>query len=404
MKGLLMINLGSPDSTSIPDVKKYLDEFLMDKRVIGKSYLFRWILVKLIILNTRPRKSAKAYKKIWWKEGSPLIVLSKRLFNKVTKLLDIPVALAMRYGSISIKKGLNELNKKGVKDVLVLPLYPHYAMSSYETVVEKVKEEKETNFPNLNIDIIPPFYKDKQYINILSAKIKESIKNVEYDHLLFSYHGIPVSHLKISDPTNTHCYKVNDCCNVDSQAHSTCYKHQCLETTKKVIEKLNIGDDKHSNSFQSRLPNEPWLKPYTDPTNTHCYKVNDCCNVDSQAHSTCYKHQCLETTKKVIEKLNIGDDKHSNSFQSRLPNEPWLKPYTDSELERLAKAGKKKLVIVTPAFVTDCLETLEEIAMEGKEEFLEAGGEQYTYVPCLNEDDNWAELISKWTKDYIKLN
>ena len=157
-----MINLGSPDSTSIPDVKRYLDEFLMDKRVIGKSYLFRWILVKLIILNIRPRKSAKAYKKIWWKEGSPLIVLSKRLFNKVTQLLDIPVALAMRYGSISIKKGLNELNKKGVKDVLVLPLYPHYAMSSYESVVEKVKEETETNFPSLNIDIIPPFYKDKQ--------------------------------------------------------------------------------------------------------------------------------------------------------------------------------------------------------------------------------------------------
>ena len=183
-----MINLGSPDSTSIQDVKKYLDEFLMDKRVIGKSYLFRWILVKLIILNTRPRKSAKAYKKIWWKEGSPLIVLSKRLFNKVTKLLDIPVALAMRYGSISIKKGLSELDKKGVKDVLVLPLYPHYAMSSYETVVEKVKEEREAHFPNLKIDVIPPFYKNPEYIDILSAKIEESIKSVEYDHLLFSYH------------------------------------------------------------------------------------------------------------------------------------------------------------------------------------------------------------------------
>ena len=183
MKGLLMINLGSPDSTSIPDVKKYLDEFLMDKRVIGKSYLFRWILVKLIILNTRPRKSAKAYKKIWWKEGSPLIVLSKRLFNKVTKSLDIPVALAMRYGSISIKNGLDELNKKGVKDVLVLPLYPHYAMSSYETVVEKVKEEKEINYPSLNLDIIPPFYKNPKYIEILSVKIEESIKTVSYTHL-----------------------------------------------------------------------------------------------------------------------------------------------------------------------------------------------------------------------------
>ena len=140
MKGLLLINLGSPDSTSIPDIKRYLDEFLMDKRVIGKSYIFRWILVKLVILNIRPRKSAKAYKKIWWKEGSPLIVLSRRLFDKITKLLDIPVSLAMRYGSITIKKGIQELEDNGVKDILVLPLYPHYAMSSYETVVEKVKD------------------------------------------------------------------------------------------------------------------------------------------------------------------------------------------------------------------------------------------------------------------------
>ena len=334
-----MINLGSPDSTSIPDVKKYLDEFLMDKRVIGKSYIFRWILVKLIILNTRPKKSAKAYKKIWWKEGSPLIVLSERLFNKVEKALDIPVALAMRYGSISINKGINKLVNKGINEILVLPLYPHYAMSSYETVVEKVKEEVNDNFPDVKIKIVPPFYQNDQYIDLLSSKIFNTIKKIQYDHILFSYHGIPVSHLKISDTTNN-----------------------------------------------------------------HCYKTKDCCNVKSAAHKTCYKHQVLETTKLVVEKLNIGEDKYSNSFQSRLPNEPWLKPYTDSELVRLAKAGKKRLVIVTPAFVTDCLETLEEIAMEGKEEFIEAGGEEYSYVPCLNDDENWAKLISDWTKDYLKLN
>ena len=209
-----MINLGSPDSTSIPDVKKYLDEFLMDKRVIGKSYIFRWILVKLIILNTRPKKSAKAYKKIWWKEGSPLIVLSERLFNKVEKALDIPVALAMRYGSISINKGINKLVNKGINEILVLPLYPHYAMSSYETVVEKVKEEVNDNFPDVKIKIVPPFYQNVQYIDLLSSKIFNTIKKIQYDHILFSYHGIPVSHLKISDTTNNHCYKTKDCCNV----------------------------------------------------------------------------------------------------------------------------------------------------------------------------------------------
>ncbi len=327
-----MINLGSPDSTSTKDVRKYLDEFLMDERVIGKSYWFRWFLVKVIILNTRPRKSAKAYKKIWWKEGSPLIVLSKRLFDKVTKLVKFPVALAMRYGSISIFKGLKELNDKGVKNITVLPLYPHYAMSSYETVVEKVKDEVKTNFPHLKIKTVEPFYNDKKYIDLLCKKIKSTISKIEYDHILFSYHGIPISHLKISDPTNT-----------------------------------------------------------------HCYKVKDCCNNHSDAHKFCYKHQVLETTELVIKKLKIDKNKYSNAFQSRLPNEAWLKPYTDDELVRLAKEGKKKLVIVTPAFVTDCLETLEEIAMEGKEEFLEAGGESYHYVPCLNDDDDWAKLISKWS-------
>ena len=327
-----MINLGSPDSTSIKDVRKYLDEFLMDERVIGKSYWFRWFLVKVIILNTRPRKSAKAYKKIWWKEGSPLIVLSKRLFDKVTKLVKFPVALAMRYGSISIFKGLKELNDKGVKNITVLPLYPHYAMSSYETVVEKVKDEVKTNFPHLKIKTVEPFYNDKKYIDLLCKKIKSTISKIEYDHILFSYHGIPISHLKISDPTNS-----------------------------------------------------------------HCYKVKDCCNNHSDAHKFCYKHQVLETTELVIKKLKIDKNKYSNAFQSRLPNEAWLKPYTDDELVRLAKEDKKKLVIVTPAFVTDCLETLEEIAMEGKEEFLEAGGESYHYVPCLNDDDDWAKLISKWS-------
>ena len=327
-----MINLGSPDSTSIKDVRRYLDEFLMDERVIGKSYWFRWFLVKVIILNTRPRKSAKAYKKIWWKEGSPLIVLSKRLFDKVTKLVNFPVALAMRYGSISIFKGLKELDDKGVKNITVLPLYPHYAMSSYETVVEKVKDEVKTNFPHLKIKTVEPFYNDKKYIDLLCKKIKSTISKIEYDHILFSYHGIPISHLKISDPTNSHCYKVKDCCN-------------------------NYSD----------------------------------------AHKFCYKHQVLETTELVIKKLKIDKNKYSNAFQSRLPNEAWLKPYTDDELVRLAKEGKKKLVIVTPAFVTDCLETLEEIAMEGKEEFLEAGGESYHYVPCLNDDDDWAKLISKWS-------
>ena len=267
MKGLLMINLGSPDSTSVKDVKKYLDEFLMDERVIGKSYWFRWFLVKVIILNTRPKKSAKAYKKIWWKEGSPLIVLSRRLFDKVLKLVKFPVALAMRYGSISIINGLKELDEKGVKNVTVLPLYPHYAMSSYETVVEKVKDEVKTNFPHLKIKTVKPFYKEKNYIDLLCNKIKATIDKIDYDHILFSYHGIPISHLKISDPTNSHCYKVKNCCSVHSKAHEFCYKHQVIETTEAVINKLKIDKNKYfigkiflSNKYQKHKEKIPNLK------------------------------------------------------------------------------------------------------------------------------------------------
>ena len=192
-----MVNLGSPDSTSVKDVKKYLDEFLMDKRVIGKSYLFRFLLVKGIILNFRPKKSAAAYKKIWWKEGSPLIVLSQRLFDKVKKLITIPAALAMRYGSISIYNGINELDKQGVDEIIVLPLYPHYAMSSYESVVVKVEEEISKNFSHIKTKVIPAFYNDPLYLKAMINNIKFHLKDIDYDYLLFSYHGLPESHLRI---------------------------------------------------------------------------------------------------------------------------------------------------------------------------------------------------------------
>ena len=171
MQGLLMVNLGSPDSTSPKDVKKYLAEFLMDERVIEYNYFFRWLLVKGIILNTRPKKSAEAYKKIWWEEGSPLVVLSERLSKKVDKLLEMPVSLAMRYGSMSINKGLKELTEKGVDKVIVLPMYPHYAMSSYETVIAKVESEINKYFPKLRKAIIPPFYNDEDYINLMLSLI-----------------------------------------------------------------------------------------------------------------------------------------------------------------------------------------------------------------------------------------
>jgi len=335
VKGVLLVNLGSPESPTAKDVKPYLDEFLMDERVIDVPKLLRNILVRGIILQTRPKKSAKAYAKIWWDEGSPLIVISERFANKVRQHTQMPVALGMRYGKMSIKKALQELKGKGVDEVLLVPLYPHYAMSSYETVVVKAMEEKEKHFPELKITTLPAFYKSPEYIKVLSNSISEGLEDFDYDHILFSYHGIPERHIRKSDPTKFHC-KID----------------------------------------------------------------GSCCSINSVAHNSCYRHQVYETTELVKAELGLSEEKVSTSFQSRLAGDPWLKPYTDYEFERFPKEGKKKLAVVTAAFVSDCLETLEEIAMEGKEQFEEAGGEHYKHIPCLNDSDPWVELMAKWVNEW----
>jgi len=330
-KGVLLVNLGSPDSTDPQDVKKYLDEFLMDPRVIDVPFWLRSFIVRGIILNTRPKKSAEAYQKIWWEEGSPLIVISEQLQKKVQENTTIPVALAMRYGSMTLKKGLQELADQGVDEVLTIPLYPQFAMATTETINVKVEELRKEFFPNMGIKSLPAFYKRSDYIEVLAKSISESLQNVDYEHLIFSYHGVPERHIYKRDITKSHCKIDGSCCNTPSPAHEFCYRHQCFETTELVAEKLN-------------------LKPGT----------------------------------------------YTNSFQSRLGFDPWLKPPTDRTIERMGLEGVKKLAIVTPAFVSDCLETLEEIAMEGKEIFLEAGGKEFTVVPCLNVRDDWAQVLTGW--------
>jgi len=334
-KGVLLVNLGSPDSPTAKDVKPYLDEFLMDGRVIDVPPLLRNLLVRGIILQTRPKKSAKAYAKIWWDEGSPLIILSERFTEKVRKHTELPVALGMRYGSGSIKEGLQQLADQDVDQVLLVPLYPHYAMSSYETVVVKAMEDQQKYFQQMQLTTMPAFYSNQEYIKVLGDSIAEGLKDFDYDHVLFSYHGIPERHIRKSDPTKFHC-------------------------------KIDAS----------------------------------CCKINSVAHHTCYRHQCYDTTELVKAYLGLPEDKVSSSFQSRLAGDPWLKPYTDYEFERLAKEGKTKLAVITPAFVSDCLETLEEIAMEGEEEFKEAGGEQFKHISCLNDRDDWVGLMAKWIHEW----
>lgn len=336
-KGVLLVNLGSPDSPTAKDVKPYLDEFLMDERVIDVNPVLRNIIVRGIILNTRPKRSAEAYSKIWWDEGSPLIVISKRFAEKVQKHTQLPIALGMRYGSMSIKEGLQELKEKGVDEVFLVPLYPHYAMSSYETVVVKTMDVQAEFFPEMQMTTLPAFYSNPDFVKILSQSIAEGLKGFDYDHILFSYHGIPERHIKKSDPTKSHC-------------------------------KLD----------------------------------GKCCQTNSVAHHTCYKHQCLDTTELVKKELGLPEEKVSTSFQSRLGSDPWLQPFTDKEFERLAQEGVKKLAVITPAFVSDCLETLEEIAMEGKHQFQEAGGEDYIHISCLNDRDDWAQLMAEWINTWEK--
>lgn len=337
-KGILLVNLGSPDSPNSKDVKRYLGEFLMDERVIDVPLWARNLLVKGIILNTRPKDSAKAYQKIWWKEGSPLIVISERLKAKVQQQVDCSVALAMRYGSMTIKKGLQELVDKGVNEVMLIPLYPQFAMATTETIIVLAKELRQAYFPNLKITDLPAFYNNKDYIEVLSNSVSKHLEGKQHEHLLFSYHGVPERHIRKSDITKSHC-KIDE----------------------------------------------------------------SCCVTSSKSHQFCYRHQCLEVTRLVAEKLSLKDGSFSTSFQSRLGFDPWLLPYTDRTIERLGKQGIKNMAIVTPAFVSDCLETLEEIAMEGGEIFHEMGGQNFTTIPCLNDDDEWVLLLSKWINEYTNL-
>lgn len=334
-RAIVLMNLGSPHSTEVKDVKKYLDEFLMDERVIDKPWFLRALLVKGIIVPLRAPNSAKAYKSIWTEKGSPLIVISKQQRDVLKKEIEEPVEIAMRYGAPSPKQAYDKLleTNPDLEEIILVPMYPHYAMSSYETAVEYAKEQYKKGGYKFKLTFIKPFYNEENYLHALGVSIKPYLEQ-EYDQILFSYHGIPERHI---------------------------------------------------------------LK--CDPTKQHCLKVDNCCEVASEAHNYCYRHQCWTTTKEIVKQLGIPEDKWGFSFQSRLGRDPWLQPYTAKRLEELPKEGVKKLLVVCPAFVSDCLETLEEIAEEGKESFLQAGGEKFELIPCLNVHPLWIETLAKWVKE-----
>src|SRR6185369_4939740 len=335
MKGALLVNLGSPDSTSVSDVRRYLNEFLMDERVIDTPWLMRRFIVGMILIN-RPKESAHAYEKIWTPEGSPLIVSSRHLQQKLQARTTLLVELAMRYQNPSIPDAIRKLAGAGVDDLLLIPLFPHFAMSSYETAVVRVQEVAAQLAPRMKITVQPPYFDAPDYIAALAASAAEHLQ-AGYDHLLFSFHGIPERHLHKADPTGNHCLKADRCCDVPSPVHATCYRAQCYKTAADFVKAAGVPAGKYSIAFQSRLGKDPWLKPYTD----------------------------------VL-------------------------------LAELPKRGVKKLFVICPAFISDCLETIEEIGLRGKETFLEAGGKEFAQIPCLNEHPAWIAALEKMVTAFAR--
>lgn len=330
-EAILLVNLGTPDNPGAGAVGRYLSQFLNDKRVIDIHPVARFILVNLFIIPFRRFRSSKLYKNIWTKDGSPLLLYGIELKEKLQKEMgaDYHIELAMRYQKPSIKSALENLRKQQVTKIHVIPLYPQYASSSTGSSIEEVLQQIKgwEVIPSLNI--VSKFYDHPAFQRALIAEAKK-YKLSEYDHVLFSYHGLP----------------------------------------ERQIRKGALHYGSNSCSF------------------------GDCCDRITSNNHFCYRANCMETSRVLVKALTIPEGKYSSAFQSRLDNK-WLKPYSDKVVEELAKSGKKKLLVFSPAFVADCLETIYEIGTEYQEIFKEHGGEQITLVNSLNASDEWVKAVKE---------
>ena len=310
-------------------MRRYLREFLSDPRVIDIHPVGRWMLLNLVILPFRPKKSAAAYKEIWQPEGSPLLIHSEALCAGLRERIpEHPIELAMRYGNPSIASGLERLRAQSCDRIVVVPLYPHYASSSTGSTVEKVYTEAGKLWNTPFITVVPPFYDHPGFISAFAEVSREGLAELTPDHVLFSFHGVPERQVIASaDPKL--CVAEPDCCERLVDANRNCYRAQCFVTAKELAAKLGLGS----------------------------------------AHGL--------------------DQRWSISFQSRLGRTPWIKPYTDEVIPKLAAGGVRKIAVFCPAFVADCLETIEEIGMRARDDFRAAGGEALELIPSLNSDPAW---------------
>jgi protoporphyrin/coproporphyrin ferrochelatase len=334
-KGVLLVNLGTPVSTKVSDVRKYLREFLSDPRVIDIPAVFRMLLLYLVILPFRPSKSAHAYRSIWTSRGSPLLVECQNLASKVQQSLgsDYAVELGMRYAEPSLKSALEKLEKQVCETVQVIPLFPHYSAASTGSALQKIMELilGKWNIPSLTVK--ESFYNDPGYLDSFAQVWKENTIDYNADFVLFSYHGVPERHMTKSD---------------------------------------------------------------TSEDRSYCLANATCCNTISSKNSYCYKAQCYATTRGLVKRLGFKTGTYETSFQSRLGRTPWIRPYTDVMLEELAKKGHKNLAVFCPAFTADCLETLEEIGIRAKEDWIKFGGEDLRLIPSLNAHPLWVKTVCGW--------
>jgi ferrochelatase len=330
-KAVLLANLGSPAQANTAEVRRYLNQFLMDPYVIQLPWALRRLIVSLFVLPSRPKQSAEAYQSVWTEQGSPLVVLSEQLRSALQEHVDIPVAMAMRYGQPSIESELLKLAQdNALTEVLYIPLYPHFADSTITTSIEEAKRVIAKHKLGFKLNVIAPFYQHQDYISALVESAKPYLTQ-PFDHLIFSYHGLPESHITKLDDSGEHCLKKENCCDI---------AHAC--------------------------------------------------------HATCYKHQVTRTTQEFVKQTKLDERQYSIAFQSRLGRAKWLEPTTEDTAKQLAQQGAKNILVICPAFVTDCLETLEEIAIQLQESFEQAGGETVTLIPCMNTHPKWVETLSKW--------
>ncbi len=333
--GVLIVNLGTPDSPSVPDVRKYLREFLMDGRVIDIPAIPRWALVNLIIAPFRAPKSAKIYKELWTEKGSPLKIYGQANEKQLQAALgeNYVVKLAMRYQSPSIENGLAEFQKMGFTNIIVIPFFPQYASASTGSVYEEVMRivTKWQIIPEISIKNY--FYNHPKFIKAFADNGRKHLEKGEYDHIVFSYHGLPARQIRKGDCTGKVC------------------------------------------------------------------QLGSCCDTIHAMNQHCYRAQCFETTRLLVAELGLKEGTYTTCFQSRLGRDPWVQPYTDDVVKELAAKGIKRVLAFSPAFVADCLETTIEVAEEYKEMFEEKGGEHWQLVESLNDSEAWVDLLVDLVKE-----